>query len=49
VALAPDLNAGQVATTIEEARRIMAGRDSAWAKAAALGSIDALRSQPGPS
>jgi carboxymethylenebutenolidase len=47
VALAPDLNAGQVATTIEDAERIMAGRDVAKTKAIALGAIDVLRSQPG--
>jgi carboxymethylenebutenolidase len=47
MALAPDLNAGQVATTIEAAERIMAGRDVDQTKAIALAAIDALRSQPG--
>lgn len=45
--LAPDLNGGQVATTIEDAERIMAGRDFAQTKAVALGALNTLRSLPG--
>lgn len=47
VALAPDLNEGQVAVTVDEARRLMAGRDQARTETAVLGAINALRAQPG--
>ncbi len=46
VALAPDLNEGQVAVTVDEARRLMAGRDQARTETAVLSAIDSLRAQP---
>ena len=46
VAFAPDLNAGQIATTIEEAKVLMKARDSARSGAAATAGLDYLRDQP---
>jgi carboxymethylenebutenolidase len=47
VALAPDLNEGEVAVTVDEAQRLMAGRDRGRTRNAVLAALDALRAQPG--
>jgi carboxymethylenebutenolidase len=46
VAFAPDLNAGQIATTIDEAKALMKARDNARTEAAALGGLEYLRQHP---
>jgi carboxymethylenebutenolidase len=43
VAFAPDLNQGQIAGTIEEAKTLMSGRDFGQTQAAVLGSLEVLR------
>lgn len=47
VALAPDLYAGKLAGTIDEAQALIDGRDSAYMEAAALSAVERLRQQPG--
>jgi carboxymethylenebutenolidase len=46
VALAPDLNEGQVAATIEEAKRLRGSANFERTQAVALGAVDALRAHP---
>ena len=46
-AFAPDLNAGEVAQTVDEAKALMEKRDWAWTEGAAFGAADHLRSLPG--
>ncbi len=47
VALAPDLYAGKLAGTINEAQALLDGRDSAYMETAALSAVERLRRQPG--
>lgn len=49
VALAPDLNDGQVARTVDEAKALLEQRDSGLVQQAAFGAVDLLRQQPGVS
>ncbi|HEX9855599.1 MAG TPA: dienelactone hydrolase family protein [Acidimicrobiia bacterium] len=45
---APDLVAGKVATTVEQAEELSAGADTAMADAAALAAVDGLAARLGP-